>query len=546
MPTNVFRPASRWLGVTAGPDKTFVAEVARLRNESEAMARAAIRWYHGLVEGAIERFGCEGNTPLAIFRAPGRVNLLGTHVDHRGGRVNPIAVRELVVVCVPRADERVRLANASPEHTDAEFAIAELLPDGHVSDWADWTLGTPRLLKEANLLGHWSSYVRSAVAYFANAWGGPDGLKGFDLFVDSQLPPAAGLSSSSALVVACAMAFHHANGKVIVPVALAEGCGQAEWYVGTRGGSGDQAAIALSKAGHVSHVDFFPMSVDWSPWPEGYSVIVCHSRAYAQKTANARSTFNERVATYLIALAWIRHLHPEWTVKLVHLRDVLRLGLSRAEVYRLVKELPSRASRIEVLEALPEAKSDLEKVFTTHDESPTGYRVRDVFLYGLAECERSRQLAEFLRTGDIAGAGTLIDLSHEGDRVSMLDGSGNRVAVDTGADDDELDGLIEASESGDGEIARSANLALQPGGYACSSSDLDELVDLARSVEGVVGAGLIGAGIGGCVEVIVAEDAVERLRARLLKGYYEKHGREPFIEAMLPVEGAGALIPDPS
>jgi len=552
MPVGVFRPASLWKKTAAHPSRAFLAELGRLRNEPEAKARDAVRWYGGLIESAVRRFGCDEDVSLAVFRAPGRVNLLGTHIDHRGGRVNPIAVRELVLVCIPRPDDRVRLANANPDYTDAEFLIPDLLPDGHVSDWADWTLSTPKLLKGLNLLGHWSSYVRSALAYFTNAWGGersafvngPEGsagVNGFDLFVDSQLPQAAGLSSSSSLVVASAQALHHVNGHSIDPLGLAEGCGQAEWYVGTRGGSGDQAAIALGRSGHVSHVDFFPMQVDWSPWPEGYSVVVCHSRIHAQKTANARSTFNERVATYVIALAWIKHLHPEWGPKLVHLRDVLRLGLSHADIYRLLKELPHRVWRWEIRNALPDARRDLDKLFTTHDEPCEGYRVRDVCLYGLAECERSRQLADYLRGGDISGVGTLINLSHEGDRVTRLDDGGNRIPADRGLDNDDLDRLIRALESDEEEVTSSADLARQPGGYACSSPDLDELVDLARSVDGVVGAGLIGAGIGGCVEVIVADEAVDRLRTTLLDGYYGKHNREPFIEAMVPVEGAGPL-----
>jgi len=541
MPETVFAPASLWQKTLANPGRAFLGEIARLRNEREDQAAEAIRWYARLLAQALDAFGRGGDAPMAIFRAPGRVNLLGTHIDHRGGRVNPIAVRELLLLCFPRSDDRVWLANADPAFTSAEFAIPDLLPDGHVSDWADWTLGTPKLLREGGLLGHWSSYVRAAAAYFTNAWGGPDGVRGFDLFVDSQLPQAAGLSSSSALVVASAQAFHRVNGRTIEARALAEGCGQAEWYVGTRGGFGDQAAIALSKSGHVSHVDFFPMTVDWSPWPDGYSVVVCHSRVHAQKTANARSIFNERVATYVIALLWIKHLHPEWVPKLVHLRDVLRLGIAVTDIYRLLKALPHRASRAEIVAALPEARVELEKLFTTHDDPPTGYRVRDVCLYGLAECERSRQLAEYLRAHDIMGAGMLIDLSHEGDRVSILDGEGKRVPCDMGLDEDDLDGLIAALDSADPSLRAAAELARQPGGYAASCPELDELVELARSVEGVVGAGLIGAGLGGCVEVIVANDAVEALRATLLEGYYRRYHREPFIEVMVPVEGAGML-----
>jgi len=542
MPDTILAPAGAWQAAFTRRDGALLETIARIRSEEPADASKAIRWYAQLVAQASAAFQSNAERPMMVVRAPGRVNLLGTHIDHRGGRVNPIAVRELVLVVLPRDDGRVRLVNADPAHTSVEFSLDDLLPDGLVTDWADWTLTTPMCLRALGLLGHWSSYVRAALAYFTNAWGGPGDIHGFDLYAASELPQAAGLSSSSALVVAAAIAFHLTNGRDVQPLELAEACGQAEWYVGTRGGSGDQAAILLGKAGHVSHVDFFPMQVDWSPWPTGYSVVVCHSRAHAQKTANARSTFNERVATYAIALFWIKRLHPDWTPELVHLRDLLRLSLGTAKIYWMLWELPRRVMRDEIRCALPERREELERLFGTHDEPAEGYRVRDVCLYGLAECMRSIQLAECLQAGDIIGTGRLINLSHEGDRVTRLDESGERVPVDTGVMDEDLRRLITALESGSAEECAAAALALQPGGYACSSPALDELVDLARSVEGVLGAGLIGAGIGGCVEVIVKDEAIDDLRRALLAGYYEKHGYEPFIETMRPVEGAGALV----
>ena len=541
MSGKVLLPLTDWRAALSRPSGELIDAVAALRNEPKDAATAAVGWYAGLLDQAAKAFGHADSDSVAVFRAPGRVNLLGTHVDHRGGRVNPIAVREMASICFPREDGVIRLANADSSYGVQEFAIADLLPDGPVDNWPDWTLKTPEYLKAQGLLGNWSSYVRAAAAYFANAWGSPQAVKGFDLFVDTQLPRAAGLSSSSALVVTSAMALHLVNGREIDPKSLAEETGKAEWYVGTRGGSGDQAAITLSKANHVSHVDFFPMDVDWSPWVKGYSVLVCHSRVHAQKTSNARSIFNERVATYGIALMWVKHLHPEWAPKLEHLRDVLRIGLSVSQIYEMLKELPWRATREEILAALPKDTAEIEKLFLSHDDPDEGYRVRDVCLYGLAECTRSLQLSARLRAGDIEGAGELLDLSHEGDRVTCLDDSGHRQACDTGLTDEDLDGLIAALASGDDEMAAAADLAQQPGGYAASCPELDEMVDIARSVEGVLGAGLIGAGLGGCVEVLVADDAVERLKQVMLEEYYEPSGREPFMETMVPVQGAGPL-----
>ena len=538
----VLAPASTWRQALTNPSEGLVAEIARLRAQSADQAKRAIGWYESLVGDAIAAFDRDPDDELAIVRSPGRVNLLGTHIDHRGGRVNPIAVRELVLIVIPRRDGRVRIANADSSYPRDEFVISDLLPDGHVDDWADWTLTTPDRLEEQGVLGQWGSYARAACAYLANAWGGPETTDGFDVFVDTELPPSAGLSSSSALVVGSAIALHLANDRHFDRRELAEAMGQAEWYVGTRGGAGDQSAILLSRAAHVSHIDFFPLDVDWSPWPAGYSVVVAHSRTAAQKTANARSTFNERVATYGIALMWIKRLHPDWAPRLEHLRDVLRLDAPLEDIYGVIRELPFRASREEIVSSLPESGGELEKLFSTHDDPDEGYRVRDVCMYGLAEMTRSERFGHHLRLEDIEGVGMLVDLSHEGDRVSQYDElEGGRVPVDTGLPDEDVEGLIFALDADDEFMAEATDLAQQLGGYACSSAALDEIVDIARMVPGVVGAGLIGAGIGGCVEVIIEDDAVEELRDVLLAEYYEPNDLEPFIEVMRPVEGAGAI-----
>jgi len=163
-------------------------------------------------------------------------------------------------------------------------------------------------------------------------------------------------------------------------------------------------------------------------------------------------------------------------------------------------------------------------------------------MYGLAEMTRSERFGHHLRLEDIEGVGMLVDLSHEGDRVSQYDElEGGRVPVDTGLPDEEVEGLIFALDADDEFMAEATDLAQQLGGYACSSAALDEIVDIARMVPGVVGAGLIGAGIGGCVEVVIEDDAVEELRDVLLAEYYEPNDLEPFIEVMRPVEGAGAI-----
>ena len=88
---------------------------------------------------------------------------------------------------------------------------------------------------------------------------------------------------------------------------------------------------------------------------------------------------------------------------------------------------------------------------------------------------------------------------------------------------------------------REANLAEQCGRYACSTEAIDKLVDIASSVEGVVGAQIAGAGLGGCMMILVKENALTKLNAKLRKEFY-KPKKLPFdVYTCLPVEGAGLL-----
>jgi len=131
------------------------------------------------------------STPLgAVVRAPGRVNLIGEHIDYCGLPVLPMALgRSVRLAFHPRADRETRLVNRDPRFAPSAFAVNESIPPAPAGDW--------------------SNYARAAVGAVARRF--PD-LRGVDALVESDLPIAAGLSSSSALVVAMALAILHANG----------------------------------------------------------------------------------------------------------------------------------------------------------------------------------------------------------------------------------------------------------------------------------------------------------------------------------------------
>ncbi len=475
-----------------------------------------------------------------VIRAPGRVNLMGMHIDHRGGAINPVAVQDVFFAAAPRPDGRFRIANAEEAFPPREFSLAEISPPGGTADWDSWTHAEHEQRQGAGLAADWSNYIKAPLAWLR--FSAPDRpLRGMDLFVAGGLPKAAGLSSSSALVVGAALAAAALNGLGLDPWPLVEICGRGEWYVGTRGGHGDHAAILFGRRDCVAHLGSAPLTVEHVPLPAGWALILANSLVEARKTAGARDVFNQRVAAYEIGFRLLQARDPRVRERARLLRDVNpeTLGCSEAEICRGLKILPEEASREEIRRRWPAgAAADLERFFRSHaDIGP--YLLRGVVAYGVAECQRSRLAREALRRGDARLFGELINLSHEGDRVSR-EGRPWRPDLSDAA----LDALAAERESGDPGRAARAALWRLPGRYAVSCPELDLLADLARAVPGVAGAGRVGAGLGGAVVVLAAREAAGAVLAKLRDGYYAPRGLPFSAEEIRPLDGAG-VIPFP-
>ena len=489
----------------------------------------------------LSRYGPGG--PVFAARAPGRVNLIGMHIDHQGGAVNPIGVRETRILARPRHDGRIRVANADDRFPDAEFLLADILPPGPVN-WSEWTHDVSARREAAGNEVDWSDYVKAALIALQEQERNRKGaylrrLKGMDLWVESDVPVAAGLSSSSALVVATAYAAIACNDMTHSPELLVRLLGESEWYVGLRGGIGDHAVILLAKEGHLSHIELLPTRVEYAPFPEDCRVVVCHSGVSAEKSAGAKNTYNERVAGYGIGLLLLRDRYPDQMARVERFRDLhpAQMGVSVAELYGMLGSLPVRARRQDLAALLPRATDALSRLYASHDEYPDGYRVRGVCLYGAAECERSRRALDHLRAHDIAAFGDLMHASHDGDRV--VDAAGLPFEADVS--DSAVRRLATLADSPAADDRAAAALHRQPGVYAASCAELDALVDCAKGVEGVLGAGLVGAGLGGCISVLVLSDHVDELTDAVTRGYYARRDIEPFVEVCVPVRGASVM-----
>ena len=357
------------------------------------------------------------------------MNLIGEHVDYCGLPVFPMAIPQSAWLLVrPRDDAKVRLADGREDFPPVEFGIEREIAPAPAGDWGN--------------------YPRASAQALVTRFGA---LRGIDAVLCSDIPPASGLSSSTALVIAAALALIDRNELPIEPGPLATLLAQGERYVGTQGGGMDQAIVLGARAGTAARVSFDPLSLDYVPVPGDWRFVVASSLLPARKSGAARRAYNQRPKEAREALAIV----------------AARLGAAGATAAawthaRLLSEFG--ASRVMELgrEALP----------------PTLLRR---WRHVVTEAARVEKAIAAMSSGDLTRFGRLLGESH-------------------------------ASLRDDLEVSR---------------PELDQLVELALEA-GAAGARLTGAGFGGCIVAVVAEEAEPAVHARLQDRYYSPRGvRDP-------------------
>ena len=544
-----FKPITDWIAAMEhldAPDETQEADLRReLRaiygDHRDLLAERRLA-YLALLDGAKEVLGAKA--PVLLVRSPGRVNILGRHIDHQGGNCNLMAIdREILMAVHPRDDDEMHLYNVAGEPFGSrQFSIGEMLTRLPWDDWMSLINSTQVQQMVSAAAGDWSQYVQAAVLRLQKKFPTVK-LRGMDLVVHGNIPIAAGLSSSSALVVASAEATVAINNLEVLPAQFVDLCGEGEWFVGTRGGSADHAAMKFGQKGKVAKVTFFDFGVEkMADFPMDYRLIVCNSGVQARKAATSRDVFNHRIACYRLGLRMIKARHPQYAPLIQHLRDVnvRNLGVPLSWIYRILLGLPECASLEELKRLLPDG--ELTPVLATHASPAEGYPIRGVVLFGLAECDRSRVGVDLLANGQVAEFGRLMTVSHDGDRVVCHDADGTPRPYHYRASDTCLLDLMAALESSDPERVLSAQMQWQPGAYRCSTPEIDLMVDVALLVPGVVGAQLAGAGLGGCMMVLAHRDATAELAERMEEAYYAPRGLTPDVSVCTPIAGSGVLL----
>ncbi len=431
---------------------------------------------------------------LADFEviAPGRVNLAGGHTDYNGLPVLPMAMEQSI-----RIEGRIR--------DDAAVHVsAKVVPGEQV----EFQLQAP-IPKHPR--GHWANYVKAGMQGVLESpfWGSHEKICGCDLSISGTIPQGVGLSSSSALVVASALALLHANGRKIDPILLAERMAEAEYYVGTRGGGMDQATCLAGKAGHVLKIDFFPLRIKPVLWPDSIAIIVCDSLIRANKTQNALLAYNKRALECKLA-ALLLHVYlcaqgqtqpfarlgdlfnPPWSMNYEQLSELIAEAL--LEEYDFEQILEQTGNENQVIALLKDYSFTDESAFSSL-KFACGKRYRHIANDGRIVEQSLTQL----QAGNAESFGRLMDEGHTSER------------------DD----------------------------YEISSPDLNRLVEAAKE-SGALGSRLTGAGFGGCTVSVVRVGDIDRVISGIEAGYYadldaetrSRNSQPVFVST--PAEGARA------
>ncbi len=269
--------------------------------------------------------------------------------------------------------------------------------------------------------------------------------------------------------------------------------------------------------------------------PDEYSVIVANSFIEAKKSEGAKDKFNQMVASYEFGVMLFLRNHPEFKDKIHHLRDInpQRLGVSEYEIYQMLSDIPLFIKPEELFSEIPSQYHDKVKRIISSHKSPEKYNLRSALFYGITECERSRKSSVLLSEGHIEDFAEVMNISHNGDRVSSLTDDGV-VDYDYLLTDDKLALLTEQSKNGDSDSL----LYKQGGGYACSVTEIDVLIDKVLREKGVLGAQISGAGLGGCIMILCRKDSENDVLEFLQKEYYEPNNYTNGAIVVKPIKGS--------
>ncbi|KAK9313628.1 ribosomal protein S5 domain 2-type protein [Lipomyces starkeyi] len=441
-----------------------------------------------------------GEYPDFVTRSPGRVNLIGEHIDYCYFSVLPMAIEADIVILVSKNDSRtINLLNGDSKFEQESFALpadgALVSIDPTVTTWANY-------FKCGHLVAHQylsESRPRSTLPV------------GMDVLVDGTVPAAAGLSSSAAFICAAALATLRANGitsvskEQLTTLAIV-----SERHLGVFSGGMDQSASVFGKRDHALYVQFQPQ-LKCTPFkfpdtkPQ-LTFLIANSLVTANKHETAPVNYNLRVVEVSIAAEILAHkysvaipqdsgigtgtlrgfmeaYYKEYEGALPWDGEVLEGTIRLEQMAKLVRTVFVQTDGYTTAEAAEELGITVDRL---HDRflSKTPVRFEKLQLYSRAlhvyeEALRVLQYLTLLLHPPVDSASLFHDL---------------------------------------GQLMNKSHDSLRAL-YNSSCKELDEICEIARS-SGSYGSRVTGAGFGGCSVHLVTSQKVQDVKNALIERYY--------------------------
>jgi len=496
--------------------------------------------------------------PWCVARAPGRVNIIGEHIDYNGFSVLPMALQQSIYVAADSVSSssssstaasasaavigqganqdnsqdciELEMQSTSPQAVPRRYAypVDELVVENF--SIGDSNKSAVPLFDVSNEKD-WSHYVLSA--FFGTLEGlleeqsqikWKDRLRGqrFRLLVHGTVPQGAGVSSSSALVVSSSLAILTLIHKLrqqddanashrLLPLSrpqIANLCARCERYVGTEGGGMDQAIALFAQAGSGCYIQFQPSFCHrLIPLPEGASWIVCHSLEESHKRHDAATLFNKRVVECKIgcrlladAINWTDHHNKNYPTSLWEL--VSKTGMSLVELEKIVTEDIAECYSKKELNSLILQASEMDTETPTRLAAELGItRQAGIHVLELADSffVRDRILHVLSETRRVQEFVSLVSSQHETNQGSDYASPLQSMGI-----------LMNNSHRSCSKL------------YDCSSAQVDKLHLRCLAAPGTLGSRMTGAGWGGCVISLVKTVQVKDFCDYIHKHYYQK------------------------
>jgi len=234
-----------------------------------------------LVNQFRDYFGSE--TEPVVYRAPGRVNLIGEHTDYNLGYVFPIALEMSCYAAIAPSNHGAFRCYSKDFDDEISIAIDELVRARPRGNWTDYVIGVARELAKQNVQ-----------------------MNGADMLIHSQVPIGSGLSSSAALEVSTAFALLGSEHLKPLEIALLAQRAESQ-FAGMPSGIMDQYASVFGKEGAAIQIDCRSLDHEYVQLPHNVAVIAVNSMV---KHELGSSAYRDRVAECRAAVTAMQAIDP--------------------------------------------------------------------------------------------------------------------------------------------------------------------------------------------------------------------------------------------